>query len=220
MTYLTEISPVAQAVGAVNTVWRTDSGWAGTNTDITGFLAPLRELSQDWHNTAALILGCGGVARAVVAACRKLGCPEIWVVGRDLDKLQAFQTSWQNSLLPVELQIETWAAMDRLLPQAGLVVNCTPIGMAPLVAASPLSIAQIAKLPSQAVVYDSIYTPRPTRLLELASEQGCLAIDGLEMLIQQGAAALEIWLETPAPVAVMRQALLQRWALPDVNLNV
>jgi shikimate dehydrogenase len=60
------------------------------------------------------------------------------------------------------------------------------------------------------VVYDLIYTPRPTKLLEIAGANGCLAIDGLEMLIQQGAAALEIWLGKAAPVNIMRQALLQR----------
>ncbi|MEI2422546.1 shikimate dehydrogenase, partial [Arthrospira platensis SPKY2] len=59
-----------------------------------------------------------------------------------------------------------------------------------------------------AIAYDLIYTPRPTRFLQLAKNQGAVAIDGLEMLIQQGAAALEIWLQQPIPISVMRQSLI------------
>ncbi|MBE9108876.1 shikimate dehydrogenase, partial [Nodosilinea sp. LEGE 07298] len=69
---LAELTPEAQAVGAVNTVWRTEQGWAGTNTDVAGFVAPLKEW-QDWSGKTALVLGNGGAARAVVAGCGQLG---------------------------------------------------------------------------------------------------------------------------------------------------
>jgi shikimate dehydrogenase len=130
------------------------------------------------------------------------------VVGRDLDKLAHFQASWKNSSLTVDVRVCGWEQLEQLLPQANLVVNCTPIGMAPQQTSSPLSAAQITKLPLSVIVYDLIYTPRPTQLLKMASDHGCEAIDGLEMLIYQGAAALKIWIGQDAPVDIMRQALI------------
>lgn len=202
MPLLQEISPTAKAIGAVNTVARTDSGWFGTNTDAIGFLAPLWELNRSWRR--ALILGNGGAARAVVAGCQELGCTQIQVVGRDRSKLDSFRTAWPDDL---PLTVHTWFDLPTLLPEADLLVNTTPIGMHPDVDRSPLT-EEIDHLPAEAIVYDLIYTPRPTKLLQQAQARGLKAIDGLEMLVQQGAAALELWLKQPVPVEVMRQALL------------
>lgn len=205
---LSEVSPVAQAVGAVNTVWRTnDFLWAGTNTDVEGFLAPLKTYNQDWSQTIALILGNGGAARAVVAGCAKLDCAEIHVAGRNQIKLQQFLNSWDD--LPINLQVHGWEEMLLLIPQATLVVNTTPIGMYPHIESSPLSTNQMAQLPSKAIVYDLIYIPQPTQFLRQAEKLGIITIDGLEMLVHQGAAALQIWLQQSVPIDIMRQALQQ-----------
>jgi shikimate dehydrogenase len=205
MVYLEEITPGARAIGAVNTIWPTATGWQGTNTDIVGFLAPLQALAQDWSQVSLVVLGCGGAARAVVAAGQELGCGSIAVVARDRVKLEEFQASWRQPP-----QIQLWSQVDELLPAAGLVVNCTPIGMAPQTQASPLTAAQVALLGKGAIVYDLIYSPRPTELLKLAGARGCLAIDGVDMLVYQGAAAWQYWLDRTAPVEVMKQALLGR----------
>ena len=204
---LNQVSDVAQAIGAVNTVWRTEQGWSGTNTDVIGFLAPLKTYERDWSQTTAVILGNGGAARAVVAGCAQLGCAAVKVVGRDRQKLSAFQRSWIDSAIPVELSIHSWEDLPSLLPDAGLLVNSTPIGMHPHDEASPLEDAIATKIAAGAIAYDLIYTPSPTRFLQQAQQQGAIAIDGLEMLVQQGAAALEIWLQESPPVEVMRQAL-------------
>ncbi len=204
---LSAVSPIAQAVGAVNTVWRTDNGWAGTNTDIQGFLAPLQTHNRDWSQEVAVILGNGGAARAVVAGLAQMGCAEIHVAGRNQLNLEEFFNSWVNSPLNVNLQVHIWEELPQLIPQATLLVNTTPIGMHPHVEASPLSAAQMANLPPVAIVYDLIYNPKPTQFLRQAQNQGALTIDGLEMLVQQGAAAFQIWLQQPAPVNVMRQIL-------------
>jgi shikimate dehydrogenase len=98
--------------------------------------------------------------------------------------------------------------LPKLIPQADLLVNTTPIGMHPLVADSPLSTEEGQKIKQGAIAYDLIYTPRPTQFLRQAQGRGAIAIDGLEMLVQQGAVALELWLNQPAPVEIMRQALL------------
>ena len=82
--------------------------------------------------------------------------------------------------------------------------------MAPKLETSPLKETQIALLCDQAIAYDLIYVPRPTRFLQQASAAGLTTFDGLEMLVQQGAAALELWIQQPAPIDVMRQALLSQ----------
>ncbi|PPS41488.1 shikimate dehydrogenase [Chroococcidiopsis sp. TS-821] len=207
---LSEISPVAQAVGAVNTVWRQGDAWAGTNTDIAGFLAPLQAQNRDWCSAVAVILGYGGAARAVVAACAQLGCPIIHIIGRNWQKLQQFYASWNDADISSKLQVHAWDKLPQLIPQATLLVNTTPVGMHPHAEASPLSNAQMKLLSPEAIAYDLIYTPSPTEFLQQAEKQGAIAIDGREMLVQQGAAALQIWLKQPVPVEVMRQALHQQ----------
>ena len=206
---LSEISPIAQAIGAVNTVTRQGDKWVGTNTDVEGFIAPLQTTyHQDWSQKKAVILGNGGAARAVVAGCIQLGLAEIHIVGRNLQKLQAFHQSWQNSAFAEKFQVHEWQELPNLLHQANLLVNTTPIGMYPHVDESPLSSQEMGYLPGDAIVYDLIYIPKPTKFLHLAEKQGAIIIDGLEMLVQQGAAALKIWLQQETvPVTEMRQAL-------------
>ncbi|AFW93699.1 shikimate dehydrogenase [Anabaena sp. 90] len=206
---LSEISPIAQAIGAVNTVTRQGDNWVGTNTDVAGFIAPLQTTyHQDWSQKKAVILGNGGAARAVVAGCIQLGLAEIHVVGRNLQKLQAFTQSWQNSPFADKFQVHEWQELPNLLHQANLLVNTTPMGMYPHVDESPLSSQEMGYLPGDAIVYDLIYIPKPTKFLHLAEKQGAIMIDGLEMLVQQGAAALKIWLQQETvPVNEMRQAL-------------
>jgi len=209
MPLLSEITPLAQAIGAVNTVSRQNNKWVGTNTDIEGFIAPLQTTyKQDWSQKVAVILGNGGAARAVVAGCYQLGFTKIHVVGRNVQRLQEFRNSWSNSPISENLQVHQWEELSKLIPEANLLVNTTPIGMYPKVDESPLSVKEIASLPTGAIAYDLIYIPKPTQFLEQAEKQGVIAIDGLEMLVQQGVAALKIWLQQETvPVEVMRQAL-------------
>ena len=205
---LTEISDDAANIGAVNTVVRTDTGWKGINTDAFGFIAPLKTMSRDWTQVTPVVLGNGGAARAVVAGLTKLGCPEIHVVGRNPDKLEIFRQSWSNShKINSLLQTHNWDNLSSRIPTADLLINTTPVGMSPHVDASPVEEKLMQKLKADAIAYDLIYTPNPTQFLKLAQAQGATTIDGLEMLVQQGAAALEIWLQQPVPVDVMRNSL-------------
>lgn len=209
MDCLSAIHPIAKSVGAVNTVLRKDNHWIGTNTDIEGFIYPLETTyRRNWRQTVAVILGNGGAARAVLAGCVQLGCTEIHVVGRNIQKLGEFRDTWDNLPSGVNLKIHTWDNLSRLIPQANLLVNTTPMGMHPNIQESPLSAEDMRDLPFGAIAYDLIYNPSPTRFLQQARQQGAIAIDGLEMLVQQGAAALRIWLDSESvPVDIMRQAL-------------
>ena len=220
MPLLTEISPLARAVGAVNTIWNTPTGWQGTNTDIAGFISPLAAIPRVWTNTTAVILGNGGAARAVVAGCHQLGCGKIQVVGRDAAKLAEFKQSWQdiqlttnNSETPVavEFQVYLWDKLSELITTEDLLlINTTPIGMHPHIEDSPISVELMRGLQPGSIVYDLIYTSSPTKFLQLATDRGAITIDGVEMLVNQGAVAFEWWLSETAPVEIMRRALLDR----------
>ena len=203
---LQEISEIACMVGAVNTVWHTPKGWVGTNTDVQGFIAPLQADGHNWEGATVTILGSGGAARAVIVGCAILKCASINIVGRSIPKLQQVQQSFGEVNSPIPLDIYPWEALPQLLPRTELLVNTTPIGMYPQVQASPVTAEDIAQLPPVAIVYDLIYTPNPTLLLQYTQAQGRTGINGLEMLVQQGAAALEIWLGQSVPIDVMRQA--------------
>jgi shikimate dehydrogenase len=205
---LREVTPLAQAVGAVNTVWRDADGWQGTNTDIEGFVAPLRDLRQDWSSQTAVVLGSGGAARAVVAGCAQLGLAAIYVVGRNPKRLKDFADSWASSSFTMPLTVRSWSDLALLIPKANLLVNTTPLGMHPQTEVSPIEDGLMQQLPVGAIVYDLIYTPRPTLFLQQAQRAGVQTLDGLEMLIQQGAAALNLWTQQSIPVDVMRRSLL------------
>jgi shikimate dehydrogenase len=211
------LSPLAQRVGAVNTLVRhQQGGWLGENTDVEGFLAPLRSTEQNWQGRRAVVLGCGGSARAVVAALVELGCSSIAMAGRSSDRLAGLLAtcqSWAPQLRGLEWA-EGSTALAESLALADLVVNTTPVGMAaagnPDAARHcPLSPGELETLQPSATVYDLIYTPRPTALLLAANQRGCRGFDGLEMLVQQGAASLRRWsgLEQ-VPVVAMRAAAL------------
>lgn len=214
LPHLASVTDISQAVGAVNTVWRTDDGWAGTNTDVTGFIAPLKASKRNWASSKVVILGNGGAARAVVAGCVTLGCAEIWLVGRSADKLQQFVYSWQDSPLQPSLHTCLMTELDTVLPDTTLLVNTTPVGMHPQVNATPVTAAQMALLPMNAIAYDLIYTPSPTQFLQLATQRGLATFDGTEMLVQQGAAALQIWTQQLPPISLMRQTLRSQLGLP------
>jgi shikimate dehydrogenase len=214
---LTEISTTAHLVGAVNTVYKTPQGWAGTNTDVQGFITPLK-VRGGWQGTQVLVLGYGGAARAVVVGCQQLGCKQIQVVGRNPEKLKKFHQSWAGSPLEGLVTVHPWEDLATLSPHADLVVNTTPIGMAPEVQASPLELLGSSNLPSGispsiaslkpgSIAYDLIYNPAKTLFLQQAEQQQAIILNGLEMLVHQGAAALEIWLDHTAPIAIMQQSL-------------
>ncbi|MFN9620781.1 MAG: shikimate dehydrogenase [Synechococcaceae cyanobacterium] len=217
------LCPLATRLGAVNTlVPRPEGGWWGTNTDVEGFREPLQEALADgegWGGRRALVLGCGGSARAVVAGLVELGLAAVQLAGRRPEALEAFVADcrpWAPALEALPWP-EGGDGLAAALAQADLVVNTTPVGMAagrsgdpdPGAAPCPLGPAELEALRPSAVVYDLIYTPRPTRLLQAAAGRGCPSLDGLEMLVRQGAAALRLWSgQAEVPLAAMRRAAL------------
>jgi len=130
-------------------------------------------------------------------------------VGRNLDKLEDFKNSWDYNLLKSRICVHSWDNLSDLLPQSDLIVNTTPVGMSPNINKSPLTMAEVSLLNSGAIVYDLIYTPRPTLLLQQAQKRGLIIIDGAQMLVQQGAVGFTLWTGKQAPVDEMTEALLE-----------
>jgi len=206
-----ELTPLAERLGAVNTlVRRSAGGWLGANTDVEGFLGPLDGLPS---GARALVLGCGGSARAVVAGLVERNVEVIELTARDPQRREAFLSSCRTWAPQLRGLSWTSAVLQPALASADLVVNTTPVGMAADVC--PLEPLELEALRPGALVYDLIYTPRPSRLLREASQRGCQSLDGLEMLVRQGAAALRLWMaaagnESTVPLATMRQAALKQ----------
>jgi shikimate dehydrogenase len=206
MPLMQDCTPLARKIGAVNTVLRTEQGWLGDNTDRAGFIAPLQRRMSDWSEAHALILGCGGAARAVIAGCQALGIRQITVQGRTPENLKAIQVQFP------EIQVlGPEQSVAPLLSHTALVVNTTPLGMDPRPEASPLTQGELALLPTDALVYDLVYNPERTQLLTWSQGRGLATQEGLEMLVHQGWKALQLWLhpgrEDSSLLGVMEAAL-------------
>ncbi len=163
---------------AVNTLVHTPQGWEGLNTDYDGFLNPLLSRKYRLRGKRALVLGNGGVAHTAVAALQQQGV-KVTVVGRDLQKvLRLTRASGCRGATFVDLPLE-----------ADLCINTTPVGQHPQTEECPLPEKQV----DFDLVYDLIYQPEHTRLLELARSRGAVTISGLEMFAQQAALQFQAW---------------------------
>ena len=215
----TELSPLAKRLGAVNTILpHTKGGWYGTNTDMEGFLAPLKE-KKNFQVGKAIIIGCGGSARAVLAGLEELGHKDITIINRSKNTLENFiQDLSKNAIIRSEnIQLKGLLESDKEIIEeiknANLIINTTPIGMyskkneKEQTISLPINQEVWLNLNKETTLYDLIYTPRPTNWLKQGHEIGCETIDGLEMLIQQGAASLRIWSGiSEIPINEMRKA--------------
>jgi 3-dehydroquinate dehydratase/shikimate dehydrogenase len=183
--------PLARRLGAVNTLTRTRDGWVARNTDVEGFLHPLRS-RLTLAGTRVAVLGAGGAARAVVAGLHAEGA---------LVTVHARRPDQAEALVPLGASVGTWP------PSPGswdLLVNTTPVGTAPGVDETPLEPASLA---GGRLVYDLVYNPGRTRLLQDAAAAGCGTLGGLEMLIAQAAVQVATWFPVDPPVDAMRAAI-------------
>lgn len=192
----------ARAVGAANTLTFEEGGVHADNTDGHGFLANLREGAPGWDASQgpAVVLGAGGAARAVLAALLEAGAPEIRLLNRTRARAEALAAEFGPRVAPGD-----WSAAPEALREAALVVNATSLGMA---GQPPLDL-DMGALPSGAVVTDLVYTPLETPLLRAARARGCVAVDGLGMLLHQAVPGFERWFgATPKADAAARRAAL------------
>ncbi|MEM7040463.1 MAG: shikimate dehydrogenase [Bacteroidota bacterium] len=179
LTYLDELSPVAESVGAVNTVLLEAGRYIGYNTDVVGFRDSLTEFYEGHPGGKALILGTGGASRAV---------------GYVLEHYFQFDEILHASRSPrADNHVGYPALKAEGLGEFRLIVNSTPVGTAPDIEAYPD--LPYESLNADAHLYDLIYNPRDTKFLQLGAAQGCKTMNGMEMLIRQAEASWEIWME-------------------------
>lgn len=206
-------SPEAALIGAVNTiVLEPDSAQneprkKGYNTDITGFVRslPVNILDQLTEATI-LMLGAGGSARAVLAGLIQQHTKKIVIAARDEKKAQALLQDAETITLHFQATTQlAYTTLDALpcLEPFYAVINTTPIGMWPNTDVSLLTVTQLQTLPTEGFVYDLIYRPLQTRLLQEADALGLQTINGLDMLLLQGVAALELWQSQPVPESLL-----------------
>lgn len=192
------LSPEARRAESVNTLVRTTTGWAGHTTDGQGFLEALRERTgATTTGRPVILLGSGGAARAVSAACLADGCASLRLHNRDAAKAAALAAALADPRVRAAGLGEIEASPD------AVIVNCTTLGLKPT-DASPFPAALLA--PGQ-FVFDTTYGSEPSRLLKDAAERGIKACDGRSMLRWQGALAFRLWNGMLPPEAPMRAAL-------------
>ena len=199
--YLDWVSDDAHRIGSVNTIHNCDGTLKGYSTDGPGFIRALEASGKSPKGSKAVVLGAGGAARATVSALIAHGA-EVTVVNRTYSRAVELSNLLDGKVRPVAL--ESADAQDAVR-QADLLVNCTSVGMYPNTDAQPIPSEW---LHSGLFVYDQIYNPLETKLLNAAEEAGARGANGVKMLVFQGAISFEIWTGRTPPVEAMEEAVL------------
>ncbi len=191
--HLDGLDPLAERIGAVNTVYRKDGKLWGTNTDVLGVVKPL-EKRLKLEGARVLVAGTGGAARAAVFGLADRGA-DVVVAGRNPANAKALAKA-------AGVSSTTWDSLARATFDA--LVQTTPVGMSPNVADTLFP----ERIPAE-IVFDMVYNPLQTTLLRQAAAQGKQTIEGLEMFIEQASAQFELWTGVKAPQTTMRNAVLE-----------
>lgn len=202
---LDELSDTARLVGAANTIEFRNGRMVGHNTDGPGFMKSLEaDAGFRPEGKSALVLGAGGAARSLVAALAGGGARSIKILNRDASKAEILvglmAARFQHCSFAVERQFE----LD--LSEFDLVVNATSVGMEN----NPGLPVPVSTLRPGQIVYDIVYWPLQTELLRAAKARGATIVNGLQMLLHQGAESFSIWTGKAAPIKEMAAALLER----------
>lgn len=217
---LDSVDPLAAQIGAVNTIVNYDGRLSGFNTDAPGLLYALLEQgigeqrgngSISLRGYTAIVLGAGGAARGAVFALINAGVVCLIIVNRHLERAQQLAAEVQKGS---DCQVFSLSDPTFLIPHtASIIINATPVGMHVVGEhngsdeATPLPAEVLARFAPDTFVLDMIYNPIETRLLCQARILGLRAMNGLPMLLHQGALAFTLWTGQPAPLEVMRSTL-------------
>ncbi|SER71350.1 shikimate dehydrogenase [Salipaludibacillus aurantiacus] len=203
MNFLDEIHPLAEEIGAVNTIVNENGKLTGYNTDGEGYVHGLMPiLPKELKNIRALIIGAGGAAKAVAVTLAKYNIHGLVIANRTVEKAHELAKAcegWTDSSA-----INLGRAQARLT-EFDLIINTTSIGMSPDTGKMPLSLETLSE---GTVVSDLIYTPAKTRWLQDAEARGAIIQNGLDMFINQGALAFEKWTGQEAPREIMKKKVI------------
>ena len=209
ISYVDRLHDAAQKIGSINTIVNQKGELMGYNSDGLGALKAFQDRGIDLKGRSVLILGSGGVARAIafslvmrdeVKRLNILGIveKEMNLLIDDLRKTGGIDI--QGALLQEDI-------LQKTLSRSDLLINCTPLGMYPNTGETP--VPSIFLRPGL-LVFDVVYNPPKTRLLKDAQHAGCMTISGLEMFINQAIVQFELWTGEKAPVEVMKKVLLEQ----------
>ncbi len=206
--FLDELDPLADKIGAVNTIVNDDGVLKGYNTDAIGFLQALFERGIEPKGKSVVILGAGGASRAISFILVERGA-HIVILNRLLELDWAKELArrilrtFAKEVEALELNRKNLA---KALEKADILVNATSVGMSPNVSETPVT---PDLLRPNLVVYDIVYNPIKTRLQREAEVAGATVISGLDMLVWQGALAFEKWTGRKAPVNLMKEEAIK-----------
>lgn len=222
---LNRLTPLAQAIGAINTIYLEGDDLIGDNTDSQGFLADLNlmieqtSIKHSNSNPEAIVLGAGGSARAVIYALIQNGW-DVCIAARNVEKAQVLSdTLTHNKTGKIDDKSEKNHFLHRKItviplqpsslmhhPKPALIVNTTPVGMFPNINECPWP--EEIDLPKGALIYDLVYNPAVTSLVSKARFRGNPASTGIGMLVEQAALSFERWTGFPAPRKAMRETII------------
>lgn len=225
MKYMDEISPLALGIGAVNTIKNVDGKLHAKNTDGIGALKSIQDAGFDPRNKKCVILGAGGAAKAIAFTLAQF-TSEIILINRTYstamtlkDNLIDFFSSEDNrNKLNIDdapiIKALDWNSneVNEHIRESNLLINTTSVGMHPKIAQSPLDTLTVA-LHSDLFVFDCVYNPLNTRFLQAAKDNGCQILEGIDMLVNQGAEAFEWWTGKTPNTKLMKEAAIKKLGL-------
>jgi len=210
MPLLDHVEPDALAIGAINTVYRDGDALVGMNTDAPGLSRSLLESGVSLSGASVTVLGAGGAARASVVGIARAGAALIHVAARRQDTATELVEQLQGAVGGTSLRAISLLSdpLAGCFASTDLLVQATSATLDDAPAAQELvSVLPLSSLPKHATVVDLVYRPLQTRVLIAAKHEGLRTLDGLGMLLHQGAIAFERWTGRAAPIDVMRAAL-------------
>jgi len=208
LPFLDKLDPLAEKIGAVNTIVNDDGVLTGHNTDATGFLQPLLEKGIEPKDKNIAIMGAGGASRAVSFILADRGA-KLTILNRleELDWAEALAKRVSEAFnTNAEAGELTGDNLDRILEKTDILINATSVGMSPAIDKTPVS-ADLLR--SGLIVYDVVYNPVKTRFLTEAEAAGAEILGGIDMLIWQGVLAFEKWTGLKPPFKLMKDEAIK-----------
>ncbi|KAB2879349.1 shikimate dehydrogenase [bacterium] len=202
--YLDEVSFEAKLIGSVNTVVQKRGKWIGYNTDVVGFTKSMEPFRKNIENEKVLVLGAGGSARAVIyALINNYDVGEIFIYNRTQERALRLISDFASIRPEIPLRFVSSDEWPKL--GSKVIVNTTSVGLA-----SEECLVEPDFFDSEMIVYDLIYDPIKTLFLQYAHVSGAVAINGLDMLVEQAAAAFYLWTERIMPIEIVKKNLLEK----------
>ncbi|MEM4311748.1 MAG: shikimate dehydrogenase [Nitrososphaerales archaeon] len=204
--YLDELDTLAEQIGAVNTVVNKGNNLIGYNTDFYGIVNPILKKGWKLEGEKIALIGAGGASLACIFALKYLKVSELFIINRTLKKALELSNRAKIFGLKAEGLELNEENLKEVLKEVKMLINATPIGMYPNIKESPLG---DLKLGNVEYVFDMVYNPVNTRLLERAKEEGKEVIFGYEMLIEQAKESFKLWFQIEPNFKVMVRAFFK-----------